>query len=134
MKQKQSFSIGSKEIYQKIYKNMTANYIAKVVESLYNKIDIDKMSEGFDKIKQYDNGLYTDDWVNRKITDKSYFRWCKSIGVLESYCKMNFETFEQTDLVYKWAKNVCEYRNDLHNEWRAFGGHTTLSKWLKNKR
>ena len=32
---------------------MTANYIAKVVESLYNKVDIDKMSEGFDKIKQY---------------------------------------------------------------------------------
>ena len=31
---------------------MTAHYIARVVESLYNKVDIDKMSAGFDKLKK----------------------------------------------------------------------------------
>jgi hypothetical protein len=113
---------------------MTANYIAKVVESLYNKIDIDKMSEGFDKIKQHNhNGTTTDEWTNRRIAGRSYFRWCKSIGVLESYCKINFETFEETELVYKWAKHICKYRNDLYNEWRAFGGHITFNQWLKNR-
>ena len=113
---------------------MTADYIARVVESLYHKVDIDKMSEGFDKLKQYDSpGRQSDEWVNRRITEKSYIRWCMAIGVLETYCQHNFATFKETELVYKWAKRVCEQRNYEYNQWRAFGGYKTFEQWL-NKR
>jgi hypothetical protein len=112
---------------------MTANHIAKVVESLYNKVDIDKMSAGFDKLKQYnDCGRTTDEWINRRIVEKSYVRWIQSMVVLEDYCRTNFTTFEQTELVYKWAKKICEHRNYKYNEWRANGGYTTFEKWIKN--
>lgn len=114
---------------------MTANYIAKVVESLYNKVDIDKMSEGFDKLKKYEDcGRVSDEWVNRRITEKSYTRWCQSVGFLENYCRNNFTTFEETELVYKWAKNVCKQRNELYNQWRAYGGYSTFEQWLNKKR
>jgi hypothetical protein len=113
---------------------MTAHYIAKVVESLYNKVDINKMSEGFDKLKQYDSpGRQSDEWVNRRITEKSYIRWCMAIGVLETYCQRNFATFKETELVYKWAKRVCEQRNYEYNQWRIWGGYRTFEQWL-NKR
>ena len=101
---------------------------------MYNKVDIDKMSEGFDQIQKYnDCGRMSDEWTNRRITEKSYFRWCQSINVLEKYCRMNYETFEETELVYKWAKNVCEQRNYEYNQWRTFGGYSTFKDWLKNK-
>jgi hypothetical protein len=113
---------------------MTSNYVAKVVESLYNKLDIDKMSEGFDKIKKYnDCGRITDEWVNTKITDKSFVRWCKSIGVLETHLLMNYENFNETELVYKWGKRICEQRNWEYNQWRTFGGYKTFGEWLKRK-
>lgn len=113
---------------------MTAHYIAKVVESLYNKVDIDKMSAGFEKLKQYDSaGRQTDEWVNRQITEKSYIRWCQAIGVLESYCRMNFATFKETELVYKWAKHICIQRNYSYNEWRMRGGYSTFEQWLNKK-
>ena len=113
---------------------MTANYIAKVVESLYNEVDIDKMSEGFDKLKQYDSpGRQSDEWVNRSITEKSYFRWVKSCFVLEDYCRNNFTSFEETELVYKWAKEVCDQRTNLYNQWRGYGTCSTFDEWL-NKR
>jgi hypothetical protein len=113
---------------------MTANFIAQVVENLYNKVDIDKMSEGFNQIRKYDDsGRMTDDWVNIRITEKSYIRWCQAIGLLETYCSQNFATFEETELVYKWAKRVCEYRNSEYNKWRAYGGYSTFNEWLKRK-
>ena len=111
---------------------MTANFIAQVVENLYHKVDIDKMSEGFDKIKQFDSpGRVSDDWVNRRITEKSYIRWCQAIGLLETYCQQNFATFEETELVYKWAKRVCDDRNIKYNQCRAYGGYSTFNQWLK---
>ena len=113
---------------------MTANYIAKVVENLYNKVDIDKMSAGFNDIKQFnDCGRTSDEWINRHITEKSYIRWCMAIGVLETYCQHNFATFKETELVYKWAKNVCNQRNDMYNQWRAFGGYRTFDQWLDKR-
>lgn len=113
---------------------MTPNYIARVVESLYDKVDIDKMSATFKDIKQFnDCGRTSDDWINRRITEKSYIRWCQAIGVLETYCQHNFATFKETELVYKWAKRVCEQRNYEYNQWRAFGGYNTFDQWL-NKR
>jgi hypothetical protein len=114
---------------------MTANYVAKVVESFYNKIDIDKMSEGFDKIKKYDScGRVSDEWTNRQITDKRYIRWCFSISVLEEYMRKNYTTFTETELVYKWGKRICEQRNKEYNQWRVFGGYTTFEQWLKKNR
>jgi hypothetical protein len=113
---------------------MTAHYIARVVESLYNKVDIDKMSAGFDKIKQFnDCGRTSDDWINRRITEKSYIRWCQAVGFLENYCRDNFTTFKETELVYKWAKRVCKDRNDMYNQWRAFGGYRTFDEWLDRR-
>jgi hypothetical protein len=98
---------------------MTANYIARVVENLYNKLDIDKMSAGWDKLKQYECGRISDEWTNRRITDKTYIRWCMAINLLEDYCMKN-ETFEETELVYKWAKWVCERRNESRAKKRAY--------------
>ena len=112
---------------------MTAHYIAKVVESLYDKLDINKMSEGFDKIEKYNCGRLSDEWVNREINEKSYIRWCYAIGTLETYCKQNLATFEETELVYKWAKDICEQRNKLYNQWRAFGWYMTFEQWLNKK-
>jgi len=113
---------------------MTAHYIARVVESLYNKVDIDKMSAGFDKLKQYDSpGRQSDEWINRQIAEKSYFRWLLAMATLEDYCRRNFDTFKETELVYKWAKRVCNDRNNLYNQWRIWGGYLTFAEWL-NKR
>jgi hypothetical protein len=111
---------------------MTANYIAQVVENLYNKLDLDKMSAGWDKIKKYNDwGGMTDEWINTRITDKTYIRWCMAIGVLEDYCRKNYDTFEETELVYKWAKNVCDGRTEIYNKWRAYGGYSTFKEYLK---
>ena len=113
---------------------MTSNYIAKVVESLYNKVDIDKMSEGFDKLKKYEDcGRVSDEWVNRRITEKSYFRWCQSINVLEQHLIDNYTTFEETELVYKWGKKICERRNKEFNEFRSTPTHNTFEEWLNLK-
>lgn len=112
---------------------MTANYIAKVVESLYNKVDIDKILEGFNKLKKYHCGRVSDEWANRQITEKSFIRWYKAIGILETYCRDNFATFEETELVYKWAKEVCDRRNYLYNQWRVYGGYSTFEQWLKKR-
>jgi hypothetical protein len=113
---------------------MTANYIARVVESLYNKVDIDKMSEGFDKIEKYSCGRLSDEWVNRQITEKSYIRWCFALATLEDYLRKNYETFEETELVYKWGKKICEQRNKDLNLHRMCGGYQTFSEWIKKKR
>jgi hypothetical protein len=110
---------------------MTANYFAKVVESLYHKVDIEKMSAGFDTIKKYDFDRISDDWVNRQITEKSYFRWCEAVGLFESYLLKNYESFEETELVYKWGKNICDRRNSDFNRWRVSGGYLTFNEWLK---
>jgi hypothetical protein len=113
---------------------MTANYIAQVVENLYNKIDIDKMSAGFDQLKKYDStGRISDEWANRSITEKSYFRWCQAIAFLEDYCRMHYTTFEETELVYKWAKSVCKQRTRDFNQWRELGGYSTFEQYLKTK-
>jgi hypothetical protein len=115
---------------------MTANYVARVVESLYNKVDIDKMSEGFDKIEKYSCGRLSDDWVNRQITEKSYLRWLKACYLLETYLQHNYSTFVETELVYKWGKRICEQRNKDLSMYRAFGnpfGKQDFNTWLKKK-
>lgn len=114
---------------------MTANLIAQVVENYYNKLDLDKMAEPLQGIEKYNSyGGMSDDWINTRITDKTYFRWCQAIGVLESYCRQNLDTFQPTELVEKWAPKACEERYYRFNEWRIFGGYNSFSNYLAKKR
>ena len=112
---------------------MTANLIAQVVENYYHKLDLDKMAAPWKGIEKYSYGRVTDEWVNRELKDETYLRWCKAIGLLESYCKQHFDSFQETDLVYKWAKRVCEERNHAKNEWKAYGGYQSFSSFLTRK-
>lgn len=111
---------------------MTANFIAQVVENYYQKLDIDEMAAPWKDIPQRNEyGNLTHDWINRELKNPTYIRWCQAIGVLETYCCHNFETFKETELVYKWAKRVCERRNHAVNEWKAYGGYNSFSNFLK---
>lgn len=111
---------------------MTAHFIAQVVENYYQKLDIDQMTAPWKDIPQRNEyGNVTHEWINRDLRDPTYIRWCQAIGVLESYCKANFETFQETELVYKWAKRVCEHRNHAINQYRVHGGYNSFSTFLK---
>ena len=113
---------------------MTANLIAQVVENYYNKLDLDEMTAPWKDIKQYNEyGNVTHEWINRDLKNPTYMRWCKATGLLESYCKQHFDSFQQTELVYKWAKRVCEERNRAKNEWKAYGGYQSFSTFLTRK-
>ena len=113
---------------------MTAHFIAQVVESYYDKLDLDKMAEPLKGIKKYrDCGRVNDDWVNARIVDPTYLRWCRAISTLESYMQVHYTTFQETELVYKWAKDICESRNRAMNEWRMRGAYKSFSDFLKRK-
>lgn len=98
---------------------MTAHFIARVVENLYNKMDLDEMGKEFEGIEKYEFGRLRDEWVNKKIENRGYYRWVLACGKLEEYLRMNYATFEETELVYKWGKKVCEQRNRDLNEYRS---------------
>lgn len=111
---------------------MTANFIAQVVENYYNKLSLEDIVAPWKEIKQYNEyGNLTHDWINRDLKDPIYLRWCQAIGVLETYCCHNFDSFQETELVYKWAKRVCERRNHAVNQWRIWGGYKSFSDFLK---
>ena len=111
---------------------MTANFIAQVVENYYNKLDLDEMAVRWKDIQRVNEyGNVTHEWVNRDLKDPVYLRWCMAMGVLETYCCNHFETFIETELVYRWAKRVCEQRNAALNEWKVNGGYNSFSKFLK---
>lgn len=114
---------------------MTANLIAQVVENYYNKLDLDQMKAPWQGIKQYEYGKVTDEWINRDLKDATYLRWCSAINTLETYCRQNFTTFQETDLVRKWAKPVCEARNHAKNQFRAYGWCSkSFSDFLRENR
>jgi len=110
---------------------MTANYIAKVVQSQFDKINIDEINSEFAGIEKYKYGRISDEWINKRIENKQYYRWLKSCNLLEDYIKQNFEKFEQTELVYYWAKDLCDRKNKILNEWRAYGAFTTFKEFIK---
>jgi hypothetical protein len=113
---------------------MTANYIARVVESLYDKINIDEMLSEFEGIEKYTYDRLSDEWVNKQIKHKEYYRWLKACGLLETYCTMNMGKFKETELVYKWAKDCCIRQNNLLNEFRAYSwGSYTFDEWYKKR-
>lgn len=111
---------------------MTANFIAQVVENYYQKLDIDQMTAPWKDIPQRNEyGNITHEWINRDLKEPTYIRWCQAIGVLETYCCHHFDSFQETELVYKWAKRVCERRNHAVNQWKAYGGYNSFSNFLK---
>lgn len=118
---------------------MTAHYIARVVQSLYDKINIDEMNAEFNGIRQRnDCGRLSDEWVNKHITNKVFFRWLLACSLLEEHLYKNFTTFEETELVYRWAKKICDNRNNLRNLYRAYGNpwykQITFAEWLKKNK
>jgi hypothetical protein len=111
---------------------MTANLIAKVVDNLYNKINIDEMLEEFNGIKKYEDcGRKTDEWVNKRIENKIYNRWLLACGKLEEYLYMNYATFEETELVYRWGKRVCEQRTNDKRIYRSNYRSEPFEFWVK---
>ena len=100
---------------------MTAHFIARVVQSLYDKIDIDAMLKEFDGIEKYQHERVSDEWTNRQITNKAYIRWVMACGTLEAFCRKNIGKFKETELVYRWAKQQCDQQNILLNRQRLFG-------------
>jgi len=109
---------------------MTANLIAKVVESQYQKISIDEILSEFHNIKKYEYGRLSDEWVNKHIDNEQYHRWIHSCYLLEEYIRFHFADFEQTELVYYWAKDLCERKNKLLNKWRGSCNRLTFKEWL----
>lgn len=113
---------------------MTANLIAKVVESQYQKVSVDELLSELNGIEKYKYGRLSDEWVNKHIDNEQYHRWIDSIYTLEKYIMCHFADFEQTDLVYRWAKDLCERKNMLLNRWRGNYTGLTFKEWLvKNK-
>ena len=109
---------------------MTAHYIAKVVESQYQKISIDEMLSEFDGIEKYKYGRVSDEWVNKKIDNDQYHRWLQACYLLEEYITRNFDTFVATELVEKWAKQFVATRNKLLIEHRANSWGQSFRDWL----
>lgn len=109
---------------------MTANLIAKVVESQYQKISIDALLSEFNGIEKYKYGRLSDEWVNKPIENEQYHRWADSCYVLEEYIRCHFADFEQTELVYRWAKDLCVRKNTLLNNWMGSGCGMTFKDWL----
>lgn len=95
---------------------MTAHYIAKIVQREYDKLDIDAMLAEFKGIEKYKYGRLSDEWVNKDIENKQYHRWIHACYLLKSYLEKHFETFVETELVYKWAKPICESKNKFLNK------------------
>jgi hypothetical protein len=113
---------------------MTANLIAKVVDSLYNKINIDEMSNEFKGIKKYEDcGRKTDEWVNKRIENKDYYRWLLACSKLEEYLLINYANFEETELVYRWGKRICEARNNNKTIYRSKYRSEPFEVWVNRR-
>jgi hypothetical protein len=111
---------------------MTANFIAKVVESMYNKINISELgrclSNEIQGIKKENNYGLTPEFQNVKYKVRMgktsyppYNRWVKANALLEQYLQDNPDTFVETELVYKWAKDTCDRRSQAKTINRAWG-------------
>jgi hypothetical protein len=110
---------------------MTSHYIARVVQSQFDKVDFDAIADKWKDIKREDYGRVSDEWVNRRIDNEQYYKWLRACNLLEEHIKRNFETFEQTELVYTWAKDLCIQKNNELNRWRQFGWFKTFSEFRK---
>jgi len=113
---------------------MTANFVAQVVQNCFDKIDLDKINSEFKGLEKYQYGRISDKWINKRIDNKEYKRWLMACGVLNIYLKMNYGNFEQTELVYRWAKEICDLQINDKNLYRAFGNAfdkcPSFDEWL----
>lgn len=108
---------------------MTANLIARVVESMYQKINIDELMSETQGVKMRDDSYNITAEFQRcqlkmsigKTSQHPYNRWLASCSLLEEYLRQNPDTFVETELVYKWAKDTCDRRNHCKNLNRAWG-------------
>jgi hypothetical protein len=61
-------------------------------------------------------------------------RFSFGLNLLESHIRRNFSNFKETELVYKWAKDLCDSRNNLYNDYRASGWYYgDFENFLKTK-
>lgn len=74
---------------------MTADYVARLVERKFDQLDIN------DEKSTY--------WFNRACT------------LLEENIHINFYEFKETELVRKWAKDLCDHRVKFDNWYRKTG-------------
>lgn len=77
---------------------MTAHYIAKFAQKALDNMDISKTEN-----------------------NPSLERFNYAVGLLEEYIKCNYLTFETTELVYRFAKNLCIRKNNFENWYRKTG-------------
>jgi hypothetical protein len=97
---------------------MTAHFLAEIVQSQYHKLNIDEMLSEFKGIEKYQYGRISDEWINKRIENKQYYKWQHAGYLLEMHIRENWDTFEQTELVYTWAKDLCEKKNRELNKKR----------------
>lgn len=100
---------------------MTAHFLAKIVQSQYEKLNIDEMLSEFKGIEKYKYGRVSDEWANKQIENKQYHKWIHACYLLETHIQDNWNTFAQTELVYTWAKKLCERKNQELNYNRMYG-------------
>jgi len=74
---------------------MTPDYVARLVERKFDQLDM--------------NG------------EKSVYRFNKACTLLEENIHINFYEFEETELVRKWAKDLCDHRVQFDNWYRNIG-------------
>lgn len=89
---------------------MTAHMIAKLVQIHYERLNIDEILSEFKGIEKYEYGRISDKWVNKEIENAQYYKWIRAWDLLKTYLRLNFSTFVESELVYRWAKDICEHR------------------------
>jgi hypothetical protein len=98
---------------------LTAHNIAELVQEKFDSIDFNEMLENWKDIPVLDSsGFYTISWQKRKFSPE-FTEWLVACGKLEDFLKQHPDS-EQTDLVYTWAKQVCEKIIKEKNLQRAF--------------
>lgn len=74
---------------------MTPDYVARLVERKFDKLDLK------DK--------------------KSIYQFNFACTLLEENIRINFYEFEETELVRKWAKDLCDHKVQFENWYRRDG-------------
>lgn len=49
------------------------------------------------------------------------YQWQMACGLLDRYLSFHYCEFKETELVYRWAKDTCDERNQELNKYRAYG-------------
>lgn len=65
----------------------------------FDEVSLSELTERFYNEMELDNS-------------DSITKWNLCSNYLERYLRSNFETFKETELVYKWGKSVCDSRTE----------------------